>query len=65
MNLIVINPKNEQEFQFVSDLLMNLGIENKVLDEEAKEDIGISLLLKETDRSDVVSEEEVLKKLRG
>lgn len=65
MSAIVINPKNPKELKFISELLNKLGVDAKVLSDEDTEDLGLSLLMKEVDRSDIASEEEVLKKLRA
>jgi hypothetical protein len=45
-------------------LLVKLGIDVKILSDEDKEDIALSLMMAEVDREDRVSEEEVLKKLK-
>jgi len=63
MSTIVVNPKNPQELQFVSELLKKLGVDAKVISDEEIEDIGLSLLVKDVDRSEVVSEEEVMAKV--
>lgn len=65
MSSIVVSPKNPNEFQFLSELLKKLGADVKVLSDEDMEDIGLSILLKEADRSEVASEEDVLSKLKG
>ena len=65
MSSIVISPKDKNEFDFISKLLKKLGVKSKVLNDEDVHDIGLSILMKEIDRSDVVSEDEVMKKLNG
>ncbi len=65
MSSIVVNPKDQQEFQFVSDLLNKLGVEAKVLSDEDMEDIGLSIMMKDVDRSEIATEEEVMAKLKG
>jgi hypothetical protein len=65
MKSIVITPKNESELKFVSELLKKLGISSRVLSEEQKEDIGLLILMNEANRNDLVSEEEVMAKLRS
>jgi len=52
MESIVISPKNRSELNFVHELLNKLKISSKVLSEENKEDIGLSLLMKQVDRKD-------------
>jgi len=64
MSSIVINPKNEEELKFVSELLQKLGVASKVLSDEELEDLGLSLLMKDVDRSEVVLEDEILSKLQ-
>ena len=65
MSSIVINPKSSKELKFISDLLKKLGVESKILSDEDTEDLGLSLLMKDVDRSDTVSEDEVMDKLNG
>ncbi len=65
MNSIVVNPKNEKELRFVSKLLKKLGVDSKVLTDEQQEDFGLTVLMKEVDRSEIASKDEVMKKLRG
>ncbi|WP_420582799.1 hypothetical protein [Reichenbachiella sp.] len=63
MSSIVINPKNEKELRFVAELLKKLGVASKVLSDEEQEDLGLGLLMKDVDRSDLTSEDDVLGKL--
>lgn len=63
MSSIVINPKNEQELRFVAELLDKLGVDSKVLSDEEQEDLGLGLLMKDVDRSDLASEEDILGEL--
>ena len=65
MSSIVINPKSPKELKFISELLNKLGVESKVLSDEDTEDLGLSLLMKDVDRSDIVPKEEVMAKLNG
>lgn len=65
MKSIVITPKNARELKFVSELLYKLGISSRVLSEEEKEDIGMSLLLDEVDRTSKVSRVTIMKKLNS
>ncbi|MDH5475601.1 MAG: hypothetical protein OEX22_07935 [Cyclobacteriaceae bacterium] len=64
MSSIVISPKNQQELQFISKLLQKLGVNSKVLSNEDTEDLGLSLLMKEADRSDFTTEDEIISKLK-
>ncbi|MEQ8361949.1 MAG: hypothetical protein RIF39_01010 [Cyclobacteriaceae bacterium] len=65
MSSIVVNPKSQQELQFLSELLKKLGVDSKVLSDEDSEDLGLAVLMKDVDRSDIVSEDDVMKKLQG
>jgi len=63
MESIVINPKTKDEARFITDLLQRMNISSKIITEEEKEDIGLLMIMKEADRSEKVSREEVMKKL--
>jgi len=65
MSSIVISPKNPEELQFISKLLKKLGVTSKVLSEEDTEDLGLSILMKDVDRSELASEDEIMSKLIG
>ena len=65
MSSIVVSPKSEKELQFISELLQKLGVNAKVLSDEDTEDLGLSILMKDVDRSDLASEDEVMSKLNG
>jgi hypothetical protein len=64
MDSIIINPKNEKEFKFISDLLEKLGVTSKVLSAEEKEDLGLSFLMANSNRVEEVPREEIIKKLQ-
>ena len=64
MSSMLINPKNEKEMQFLSELFKKLGVDATVLSDEEAEDIGLSILMKDADRSDLVTEEEIMAKLK-
>lgn len=65
MRSIVISPKNQKELEFISKLLKKLGVNSKVLSNEDTEDLGLALLMKDIDRSDLASEHEIMDKLKG
>ncbi len=58
--LIFVNPKNTEELQFISELLQKLEVDAKVLSDEDTEDVGLAIVMKDVDRSDVASEDEVM-----
>jgi hypothetical protein len=63
MKALVIKPKDDKELKFVSALLKKLGIHSSSLSLEELEDIGLSRLMRETDKLKKVSRLEVMKKL--
>jgi len=63
MESIVVNPKNKAEFDLLTALLDKMKIDAKVLSEEDKEDLGLALLMKEVNRNEMVSRDEIFKKL--
>jgi len=65
MKSIVITPKNQEELKFVSELLKKHGISSRILTEDQKEEIGMSILLNEADRKDLVPEEKIMEKLNS
>ncbi|MFH0990461.1 MAG: hypothetical protein V1799_10650 [bacterium] len=62
---IVIKPQNEEEGEFLSRLLKKLGIESSSIDSELMEEYGISLKMKEVDRTKKVSRAVIMRKLRS
>ena len=63
MKAIVVTPKSDTEFKFVTDLLKKLGIGSSALTTEDIEDIGMLKLLNHVDRSKKVSRGAIMKKL--
>jgi hypothetical protein len=65
MESIVITPKNKDEAKIITDLLAKMNINSKVISDEEKEDIGLLLMMKEADRNEKVSRDEIIKKLNS
>lgn len=65
MSTVIITVENENELAFVSELLKKNNIKSKVLSEEELEDYGLLKMMLETDLNDVVSEESIMKILKG
>ena len=63
MKALVITPKNSNEFKFVTDLLKKLGVGSSTVTQEELEDIGMSKLMRQVDKSKKASRSEVIKKL--
>jgi len=65
MKALVVTPKNDNEYKFVSELLKKLGIGLSALSQEELEDLGLSKLMHSVDRTKKVSRSEIMKKLSG
>jgi hypothetical protein len=63
MKALVITPKNDDEFNFLSNLLKKLGVASSALGYEDLEDIGLSKLMREADKTKKASRAEIMKKL--
>jgi len=63
MKALVVTPKNSNEFKFVTDLLKKLGVGSSTVSKEELEDIGMSKLMQQVDKTKKVSHSEVMKKL--
>lgn len=64
MKPLVVSPRNKKEFDFVSELLAKLNISTRSLSKEEIEDLGMIKLMKEADRTKMVSKEAIFKKLK-
>ena len=63
MEAILIQPKKKSEFKFLAAMLKKLNVNIKTLDVETQEDLGLIELMKQVDRSQKVSRDEVMAKL--
>ena len=63
MKALVVTPKNDNEFKFVSDLLKKLGINSSALSKDELEDIGMSKPMHSVDKTKKASRSEIMKKL--
>ena len=63
MRALVIRPKNDSEYKFLSSLLKKLGINSSTLSLEDVEDMGLSKLMREADKSKKATRMEIMKKL--
>jgi hypothetical protein len=64
METLIVTLKNKEELHFVSEMLKKMKINAKQLTSEEFEDLGLTKLMKQVDRSQKVSREEVMKTLR-
>ncbi len=63
MKALVVTPKNSNELKFVTDLLKKLGVGSTTLSQDELEDIGMSKLLRQVDKTKKASRTEIMKKL--
>jgi len=63
MKALVVTPKNSNEFKFVTDLLKKLGVGSSTVSQDELEDIGMSKLLRQVDKTKKVSRIKIMKKL--
>jgi len=63
MKAIVVTPKDSNELKFVTDLLKKLGVGSSTVNQEELEDIGMSKLLRQVDKTKRASRKEIMKKL--
>ena len=65
MESIVISPKTKDEAKLITALLERMRISSKIITDEEKEDLGLLMMMKEVDRNDIVSREEIMKTLNS
>lgn len=65
MKSLVITPRNQSESKFLLDFFEKIGLHPTSISEESLEDIGLSRMLNEVDKSQKVSREVVMQKLKS
>jgi hypothetical protein len=65
MKSVIITPRNKEEFQFVTDLFISLNVADKRLSIADTENLGLAILMQESDRSRNVSEKIILRKSKS
>ena len=63
MKAVVINPKDDSELKFITELLKKLGIKSAAISSEDLEDLAMSKIMKKVDKSKKATRYEVMKKL--
>ena len=63
MKALVITPKNDNEFKFITNLLEKPGVGSSSLIQEELEDLGMSKLMQGIYKSKKASRAEIMKKL--
>lgn len=64
MTSMVITPRNKSEMKLLSDLFKKMQIQTQLVSDEVQEDLGLAMMMKEADRSEKVSRESIMAKLR-
>jgi hypothetical protein len=65
METLIVTVKDKHEMQLVTDMLKKMRISAKKLSDEDREDIGLSKLMKQANRSEKVLRDQVMQSLRG
>ncbi len=65
METLVVTVKDKHEMQLVSAILKKMRINAIHLTKEEREDLGLSKLMKQANRTEKVSREQVMKSLSG
>jgi intein/homing endonuclease len=65
MKALLVKSNSPTEMKFISDLLKKLGVSSRIMDINEIEDSGMSVLMREADRSKKVSREIIMKKLKS
>jgi galactose-1-phosphate uridylyltransferase len=65
MESLVITPKSKEELEKIQRYLKNEGISSKKLTDQEKLDLGLSQMMKNVDKSRLVSKEQINKIFEG
>jgi hypothetical protein len=65
MEGMLITPKSAAEKKFLSDLFKRMGLVSTIISLEQMEDIGLSQMMHEVDKSEKTTREAIMKKLRS
>ena len=65
MEVAILQAADKADLKLLAEVARKMGIRMKVLTDEQKEDLGLGLLMKEADRNEKVSEQEIMRKLSG
>lgn len=60
MESIIIHPKDQLEFDVLKEVLTRMNVTASVISEEDQEDLGLSILMKEADRTQNVSKDTIM-----
>ena len=63
MDTLIVNAKDENELNFLSDLFKRMNIQSKVLSIEDKEDFALGEMMSKIDRTQKVGRDKIMSKL--
>jgi hypothetical protein len=63
MNALIIKSDKQSDLKLIKELVKKLGLESKSLSEEEIEDLGLTFLMKQVDRTKTETRESVMEKL--
>jgi hypothetical protein len=65
MKTIILTPKNKTELANLSAFIKKFNIDASYLTEDEKDDIGLKMLMRESNRKKTVSRATVIRKLKS
>ena len=63
MEIAILQTADKTDLKLLTEIARKMGIMITVLSEHEKEEVGMSLLMRQADRSEKVSREEIMNKL--
>ncbi len=63
MEVAILQTEDKSDLRLLAEIARKVGIQFKVLSEEEKEDIGMTTLMRQADRSQHANRKEIMEKL--
>ena len=60
MDALIIKSDNKSELDLIKKLVKKMGLESRILSAEEMEDIGMGILMSQSDRSNTVPESDIM-----
>lgn len=60
MDALIIKSDNKKDLALIKKVVQKMGLESKSLSAEEMEDIGMSIMLDEVDRTKIVPKQEIM-----
>ena len=64
MEIAILQTDDKSNLKLLIEVVRKMGVTIKVLSETQKEDVGMGILMRQADRSEKVSREEIMNKLK-